>query len=394
MSPIKAAQFVCLWAFLAPSAGASVFDDLAVHGFLTQGFVKTTDNNFFGDSEDGSFDFREIGLNASLEPSAQLRLSAQLLSRRAGEMYSGSPDVDFALADLSLRSTPSSTLNLLAGRVKNPLGLFNDTRDVAFTRPSIFMPQVIYFQKVRTLTLSSDGVAVRANYFSDIGAFDLQIGVGKPRVDENIEATYLLETYDGEFRADDRSWVGRLMFESANENVRLAISGAQSELRFSPDGGDLLTPGETKAAIWIASGEVKAGRLSLIGEYSQQPTEYRGYRLTPLSGYSPTMESYYAQVGWQVSPSIQITGRYEAAFIDRADRSGREFSSVSGQPAHTRFAKTRSIGVRWDISESMMVRAEYQLHHGTATLSPLENPDSSRLKPDWDLFALSLSYRF
>ena len=29
-------------------------DDIQVHGFMSQGFVKTTDNRFFGDSDDGS----------------------------------------------------------------------------------------------------------------------------------------------------------------------------------------------------------------------------------------------------------------------------------------------------------------------------------------------------
>ena len=35
---------------------------LQIHGFLTQAYVKTTANKFFGDSKDGSFEFRELGI--------------------------------------------------------------------------------------------------------------------------------------------------------------------------------------------------------------------------------------------------------------------------------------------------------------------------------------------
>ena len=67
------------------SADADVFDGFEVHGFATQGFVKTSANSFFGNSENGSFEFTELGVNATVEPSPSVRLSGQLLSRRAGE---------------------------------------------------------------------------------------------------------------------------------------------------------------------------------------------------------------------------------------------------------------------------------------------------------------------
>ena len=39
--------------------------NLQMHGFLSQGWVWTSDNDFFGDSQDGSFDYTELGVNAS-----------------------------------------------------------------------------------------------------------------------------------------------------------------------------------------------------------------------------------------------------------------------------------------------------------------------------------------
>ncbi len=52
--------------------------DYQVHGYAAQGFVYTDDNNFFGESSEGSFDYYEAGLNASVQVHPRLTL------RRAG----------------------------------------------------------------------------------------------------------------------------------------------------------------------------------------------------------------------------------------------------------------------------------------------------------------------
>ncbi len=41
----------------------------------------------------------------------------------------------------------------------------------------------------------------------------------------------------------------------------------------------------------------------------------------------------------------------------------------------------------------VMIMAEYQSHNGTLVLSSRENSPSD-LREDWNLFALSVSYRF
>ena len=110
---------------IARTAVAERLGEVEVHGFITQGFVKTSANDFFGDSEKGSFDFTELGVNATWEASPDLRLSGQLLSRRAGEMDDGSPNVDFAVGNYSLVSASDFNLDVLFGRIKNPIGLYN-----------------------------------------------------------------------------------------------------------------------------------------------------------------------------------------------------------------------------------------------------------------------------
>ena len=96
-------DMLLLAAFLmAPPTLAQQQPDYQIHGFAAQGFVLTSDNNLFGDSEDGSLEFRELGINGQWQPLDRLGFSGQLLSRRAGEADDGDPVIDFLFADLNL----------------------------------------------------------------------------------------------------------------------------------------------------------------------------------------------------------------------------------------------------------------------------------------------------
>ena len=85
--------------------------DLQIHGFASQSFITTSDNDVFGNSdEDGSFGFTEIGLNALLRPLPRLQISAQGLSRRAGKDNSGIPRLDFAFCRLPIILTTNQSI--------------------------------------------------------------------------------------------------------------------------------------------------------------------------------------------------------------------------------------------------------------------------------------------
>ena len=78
-----------------PKLQPSWLDTAQVHGFATQGVIWTSDNRFFGDSPNVSTEFTELGINGSVRPRQDLLLSAQLLSRRAGDTDGGDIRLDF-----------------------------------------------------------------------------------------------------------------------------------------------------------------------------------------------------------------------------------------------------------------------------------------------------------
>ena len=107
--------------------------------------------------------------------------------------------------DWNFSNTPGSSLGVVAGRIKNSLGLYNDTRDVAFTRPGVFVPQQIYFDSVRNLLLSADGLQLYARRSTDAGNWAFNLGAGTNPVDKNVEYAYLGRDYCKYFLGNRRA---------------------------------------------------------------------------------------------------------------------------------------------------------------------------------------------
>jgi hypothetical protein len=367
-------------------------ESVQVHGFASQGFIKTTGNNFFGDSRDGSFDFRELGINGSWRPVPNLLLSAQAVSRNAGSTDDGDLRIDYALVDYSLVSDLDTQFGLRLGRVVNPFGLYNDTRDVAFTRPSILLPQSIYFDINRQLALSGDGVHLYAEQSSSWGGLLFQGGLFKPRTDDpdfELSITQGLVPTEVEGKA---SWIGRLIYEYDGGRLRLAATAVDLEADFRPElGPDFTGSGKFGFSPLIFSAQYNAERWSLTGEYARRPTSLKDFgALLPDTEF--TGESYYLQGTFRFTPDIEGVLRYDVLVADRDDPDGEEFAAVTGLPAHGRFAKDWTVGLRWDVTPSFMLQAEYHYIDGTGWMSPLENPGEQDQR--WDLFAIMASYRF
>lgn len=391
----EAVLLACALALAPAVTGAEWSDDVQVHGFATQGFLHTSDNDFFGDSESGSFEFTELGINLSYRATPSLLFSGQLLSRRAGEIYDGSPTIDFALMDWTVVTEQTHAFGLMFGRTKNPIGLYNDTRDVAFTRPSIFLPQQIYFDNVRNLILSADGLQAYAKLYTDTGTWSFNAGIGHNTIDENVEISYLDRDFGGEFEPANLAMVGRAEFETTDGAWRGALSAAKARLAFDADATDPIGNGEIDFLFWVASLQYNAEYWSLTAEYMEQPVEFDGF--SPLyDARDSTVQGYYLQGSYLLRNDVELVARYAEGFASKDDRNGRRFAagSFGMAPPHSFYQKDLMLGLRWDVTPSLMLRVEHQWSEGTWTLSRRENPSPLDHAKDWQMFSLLASYRF
>ncbi|MGH8592046.1 MAG: hypothetical protein ACREXX_22855 [Gammaproteobacteria bacterium] len=389
---------LALWLGLcSPALALEVFEGFQVHGFLSQGYFKTSANNVFGNSdENGSLDFTEIGINASWTPLPRLQLSTQLISRRAGEADDGEIELDVGLADYSFLDTAELRFGVRLGRVRVPLGLYNDTRDVAFTRPSILLPQSIYPDITRALSLSADGAMFYGEYRSSWGDFTLESGPLLPRVtDSETEFALFLEDLPGDLEPR-LSYFGRLVYDLGQGRLRLALSGGQVvtayKPRFTPPndlqaGTDLFQP-------VIVSAQYNSEHWTFTSEYARRAIKDEGF--SPDFDLDVVGESYYFQGIYRLNTQWETVLRYDVLFNNVDDRDGTKLKAATQNttPANTQFAKDWTVGLRYTGFPWFMVAAEYHRVYGTAWLSDQDNPDDSRLEKQWDLFALLVSFQF
>lgn len=379
------------------SQAIELADDIQVHGFLSQGYFLTSDNQLFGSSDSGgSLDFTEAGLNASWSPFADLRFGAQVLFRRAGPRHEHDIELDFGLLDYTILSTVDSRFGVRLGRVKNPYGFYSETRDVLFTRPTIILPQSIYADATRDLALSADGGLFYGEYRNDWGNLSLDLEAMIPRGDSlDTEIVTLGADFPGSTYSK-LSYIGRFSYDLDDGKYRIAITAARLDTRYKskflpPD--DFL-PGKEIFKPLVVSMQYNQEKLSLTSEYAIRSSTTTGFG-SELDDNSITGEGYYFQALYRFSDDFHAVGRYDVFYADRKDKNGKKFQANTGYPAYSQFAKDLTIGLRYYVNPSFLLAAEYHYINGTAWLLPLqEKPNPFDLEQYWHLFAFAASFRF
>jgi hypothetical protein len=188
---------LCFWAGL-PAVHAQefkVFDrTVQVHGFASQGFVYTNQNNWLTmHSSQGSGAFTDFGANVSMQITDKFRLGAQVYDRNLGNLGEWHPSVDWAFADYRFKPW----FGVRGGKVKTVLGLYNDTQDLDFLHTFALLPQSVYPTDLRDTTIAHLGGDLygRISLKHDLGDLAYTAYAGH-RHDSNYSGyAYLLAKY-------------------------------------------------------------------------------------------------------------------------------------------------------------------------------------------------------
>lgn len=381
-------------------ADTGLISNLQYHGFLTQGFTYTTDNNFFGESSDnGSFEFTEIGFNLSGRVLDNTYASAQVISRTAGVFDDGDLKLDYGMLDFNLVNREHWLGGLRLGRVKNPYGLYNDGRDAAVSRNGIFLPQSIYFDKVRDLIHHSDGFMVYADVNLNNADLYFQSAYGRSDMGVNVENAFLANDFPGEMEDDDPISSTRLIYEYEGGLFRLGYTKVYLNMAYRPAAAFPLDigPGGVDMDLDIFSVEFNQDKWSITAEYMQQDIAWYNFSIPSLDNNDHTAEGYYLQATYRPLDTTEFFIRYDVSHLNVDDKDGSLSASRPPPPvpppAFAQYAHDWTLGMRWDVTKNFMLRAEYHNIEGTSWLSAQEIPFSSMVK-DWDMFNLLVSYHF
>jgi hypothetical protein len=380
-SLLLAALLVSWGAGAAELALPGNLPELQIHGFVSQGFLFSSANNYLANSSKGSFEFSEVGLNFTMPATDRLRLGVQLFSRDLGPTGDYRAVLDWYYLDYHW----NDWLGVRAGRVKVPFGLYNDSADIDSARTAVLLPQSVYPAESRDYLLAQTGVEVYGySSIGGLGGLDYRLYTGtlfiEPPKPGSTPFTVLNYTVP---------WLagGRLLWSPPLEGLRLGASVEILKLE-----GDLLGPAPigkfaftVPATLWVASAEYVVRDWLFAAEFSRWVVKLESSKPSVLPESSTTSQRAYALATYRINSWLQAGGYYSIYYPDFQHREGQDEMQLDG-----------ALTVRFDVNANWLIKLEGHYVHGTAALSPSLNRDQPlrSLQPDWALFAVKTTAYF
>jgi hypothetical protein len=415
-------------AFLLAGASASAQEGVAFRGFVSQGYLKSSDHRFLSaDTDRGTFAFTEAALNVTAQPLPKLRVAAQIFARDFGAQGDNRFVLDWGLGEYRAWDQ----LGLRIGRVKFPVGLYNTLADADMTRPEIFQPGGVYPPERRDLTNAIDGAGLfgtielgRAGYVEYEalwGTIDLDESYLLSRAGDSVSRSLIpaltalrfsgVNYTVGELSGRaDKAWGGFVEWHPPVSGLRLRGGAQGARVDFSVLTTYTAFAGPAPVALAIrsslrsevpsqvvASAEYSRGGLRLSAEHLRGTFETTtALTGTPFPAPPPTVavnypSATYGQVAYRFNERLQASGYYSVSYVNRKDKDGRSLVQ-RGEPAHNAWLKDLAFTLRVDVRQNWLVKAEVHRFDGTSNLTAAENPDP--LEPEWTLFAVKTTFHF
>ncbi|HET9314204.1 MAG TPA: hypothetical protein VFQ51_01395 [Vicinamibacteria bacterium] len=416
--------------FLAVGAGAGAGElgGVTMHGFLSTGYVRTTENElFFARTTEGTFEFTDAAISFSTEPVPRLRIGAQLFAQDLGSGGNHRVLVDWAVGDYRVRDW----FGARGGKLKFPLGLYGTLRDADIGRPEIFQPEAVYSDLLKDLVRSFDGAAVYGSVQAGgAGYVDYEVFGGAVDADESVAGERLAEVGLPSLTAAlaaaglqqprasaepldatmEHMWGGALEYRPPVQGLRLRFSGwthdSNLASRASVTGylGPLPatflidTSTDIKHHYWVfASAEYQRGGLRVSAEQAwqklTQTTTISGLPSGPVASAPQVTRpvGWYVQVAQRLDDKLQLSAYYSRYYSDGDDKDGSDLVAT-GSEAFRRWDKDLGLTARLDLAGHFLLKAEFHTVDGAARLGFPENAEG--LAQNWKLFAVKGTFHF
>ncbi len=399
-----------------------------IHGFISQGYLATTENNFIANSQNGSFEFNELGLNFSKQLTDDMRVGLQFFSKDLGETGNNKVKIDWAYGDYRWKQW----LGLRFGQMKSPHGLYNEYRDVDSLRNSIFLPQSIYPENIRDVTLSIQGAGMYGNIdMNHLGWLTYQALYGTQSIDQNTRLSESLvgfasNTYDNDSMDVDVKYAASLLWDTPAQGLRLGVTYDYTEMSldghwrseigplptdlpytiYIPENGPVSMTYD-KLENWVYSVEYIQGNLTLTAEYIQTLKKYE----TAAALYIVEIDQYtnldlgsgkVEPTGWYVGGAYRFLdwleiGGYYSQFDSNYEPQG--YIATLAIPDYYEELEDICGTIRVDFSQYLTLKLEYHNFSGAYGLSAWDNDlqegtSIADFKKEWEMYAAKLTATF
>ncbi|GAB3014603.1 TonB-dependent receptor [Bowmanella dokdonensis] len=372
---------------------AAAEDDTVWHGFVAQGVMRAQDSNFVNDSGKLSTNLTEVGLNFSHGLSNNLRVAGQAVYLDGGNRYPQGARVDYLFADWTLVQTADWQANMHLGRFKNYHWLYSSTRDVPHTRPSIVLPQSIYFDVFRDLIVGNDGLALVLNLDNSMGEWEAYWSYGSTPVDQEQMKNFLGKEANGDLEQD---FVHQLSvyFRPRNYNLQMGLVLLDSDFTYRSESADFFLDGKGQSQRTMLNFRYNAEHWEIAAELIQERAVFRGL-IHPAYVRDAKSQGGFVQGRAFINKDITAMVRLDILDMDKDDRGGEKFEQETGIPQRFAYMDSLTLGLTWKLAPQWKLQAEYHKFKGTSRLSPIFLPDVQlNDQKYWDMWAVQLMYWF
>ncbi len=401
--------FFCLL-MVAGNLFASEAGDIEIHGFISQGYMKSDDNNFLAETEDGTFQFNEMGINFGTWLTADLHLGMQFFARDLGMEGNDEIEVDWAYADYGWKEW----LGFRVGKMKLVGGVYNEARDIDMMRTSALLPQSVYPELYRDTFTSIKGIGMYGRiplYMLGSLAYTGQIGVLPVKTDGGFAKAFQAQGYmttqtnwsvdsmdhdyyytmQGKWRTPlEGLQLGGTYFALKNLSITGALSSTDNPAYNAIVGLPYYYDVSKMDGVYY-SAEYAWDNLLLISEYTYMDIEGQGFLAGNLFMESDVpLEGWYCSASYRFTHWFELGAGYSEYYPREKDKKG-EVNIAAGRPDFLSWLKDTTVSLRFDLNESWILKLEAHRMNGFGAFSTVTNVDFDQ---NWMLYVAKMTFSF
>jgi len=359
---------------------AQDLSDIQFHGFVTQGFVFSSNNNYLTMlTSAGTLQWTDGAVSIADSISDNLRVGIQLHMYQLGQLGGPNVQVDWASGDYKI----NDYLGFRAGKGKTPLGLFNDSQDVDAVFLWTLLPQSAYpvdnksfflahlgGEVYGALSLGSQAGSLQYRGYAGQAYLDLNGGYVKLSADEGVVFTAAPagKTYGGDLR-----------WEAPLKGLTLGSSACVLALDGTAAAGSIhISPFLINAEY----AQFQKGKFYVAGEYRRAP-------VNPILTIGPAViplpidqRAWFAMGSYRLSKNFQV-GSYYSHYLNKA-------LDIT-QPAN--YAKDWVVSGRYDFNSYFYGKLEGHFLDGNG-LGFYTSTNPNGLKPNSKMLAAKIGFSF
>ena len=305
-------------------------------------------------------------------------------------------DRNLLVDDWDVFSNENWQTNLYFGRFKNFHWLYSSTRDVPMTRPSIILPQSVYFDATRDMSVGGDGLAIKSTYSSEeYGDFDFNLSSGSSPTSKEQTRIIMGQFSDGDLDHDD-DLQASIYYRPTMSNWRFGIALTDATFSYQAGKNDAFVDGDVELTRHYMNAEFQGQNWTVSAELLQEEmilnnVLYQGF-VRGTKGQGGYIQSQY-----RLSNNMQLLSRYEHYWADKNDKSGRKLEAATGGlvPHYFGYQRDLTIGLNVDLMPNVKLQLEQHWIKGTARLTPVVIPDPTVNKKEyWQISSIQMTYWF